>query len=664
MTRISRTRRPALLLAAMTLTGSATRAHAQQTSPNAPPITLQVDATDAARNLFHARLSLPVKPGPLTLLYPKWIPGEHGPTGPIINLVGLKLSANGQPVPWRRDDVEMYALKCVVPPGASTLDIALDFLSPSDTNGFSGSASATPQLAVLSWNQMLLYPQGKASNDLTFAARLRLPAGWKYGTALPVESESSEGITFRPVSLTTLVDSPVLSGANLKSVPVTPGETPLHQIILAADSQAALDTPSDFAPGYRRLVGEANALFGAQHYTGYRWLLTLSDHVSSFGLEHHESSDDRVSENTLGSEAGRRGLAGLLAHEYVHSWNGKYRRPKGLATSDYSQPMAGELLWVYEGLTEYLGTILPARAGLWSAETLRENLAATAALMDNTPGRTWRPLADTAIAAQLLYTAPAAWGAYRRGTDFYAEGTLLWLDADVTLRRLSDGKRSLNDFCRRFHGGQSGPPALKPYSFEDVVATMNEVLPTYDWKAFFTQRLNSTDAHAPLNGITDGGWRLVYTDKPNESIGDAEGVNHFLNAIFSLGMTVGSDNLAISDVVPGTLADKAGLSPGMKIIAVNGRKANLDRLRAAIKASRAATDPLELVIENGEYYKTVRIDYHDGERYPHLERDAAKPDVLSEVIKPLTPGGAAGAASASGAGTPAPGATSATPAKP
>ena len=386
------------------------------------PVTLNVDATDAPRKILHAKLRIPAQPGSLTLAYPKWIPGEHMASGPITDLAGLKLSAGGKPVPWRRDDEDMYAFHVEVPNGVKALDVSLDYLLSPSSGEFSDGASATSQLVDLNWNQFLLYPKGVKPADLQYAATLRLPAGWKYATALtPVRGGGSGEIEFSPVSLETLVDSPVIAGAHFRQIDLTPGANPPHTLNLVADSDDALEiTPADIAH-FSHLVAETGALFGARHYHSYHFLLTLSDHVASFGLEHHESSDDREGEDYLTDEDARKLSADLLPHEMVHSWNGKYRRPAGLATGDYDHPMHGELLWVYEGLTDYLGNVLAARSGLWDDGDYREYLAGIAALLDRQAGRTWRPLADTAIAAQLLYLARADGQAWRRSTDFYPE---------------------------------------------------------------------------------------------------------------------------------------------------------------------------------------------------------------------------------------------------
>ena len=474
-----------------------------------PTIRISVDATDAPRRLFHVVMTVPAKAGPMTLLYPEWIPGEHGPTGPIVNLVGLKIQAGELAIPWKRDSVNMYAFHVDVPAGVAALDVTFDFISPPEAGGFSSGSSATTQLAVLNWNQFLLYPQGVPADKLQFQATLRVPNAWRYGTALRINHESGNQIEFEPASLTTLVDSPVSTGLHYRTIELGADEGISHYLHLAADSDRATEMSPELVAQYKNLVAETGALFGSRHYRSYHFLFTLSDHVAHFGLEHHESSDDRVDERTLIDDGPRKASAYLLPHEFVHSWNGKYRRPSGLATGGFDAPMKGDLLWVYEGLTNYLGEILAPRSGLWSPEDYRESLAATAALLDTESGRTWRPLEDTAVAAQILYGAGDDYAEYRRSVDYYPEGTLIWLEADVLIRRLSNGAKSLNDFCRAFHGGPGGAPALKPYTFEDVAAGLNSVQP-HDWAEFLNTRLRSTRPHAPLGGVENGGWKLVY----------------------------------------------------------------------------------------------------------------------------------------------------------
>ena len=400
------------------------------------PIDLEVDATDVAQKVFHVHMAMPVEPGPLTLLYPKYIPGEHGPTGPVIGVAGLHFRAGGREIPWRRDLVDMYAHHLEVPAGVQRLEIDLDFLSPTGAGAFTGGVSVTPSLEAINWNQLVLYPAAVPSDDLTYRPMLKIPSAWQLATALEIESRAGGVLRFKPVSLTNLVDSPVLAGRYVAQIDLTPGQTPDHHLDLVADSEAALAIPDDTLQSYRNLVQQAHALFTARHYHHYDFLWTLSDLTAHFGLEHHQSSDDRTNERSLVDPELRLATSGLLPHEYVHSWNGKYRRPADLATPEYETPMQTDLLWVYEGLTEYFGDVLTARSGLWTPAQYREALAYTASTMDHRPGRTWRPLQDTADDAQKLYEGSGAWSSWRRGTDFYPEGELLWLAVDTKIREL------------------------------------------------------------------------------------------------------------------------------------------------------------------------------------------------------------------------------------
>jgi predicted metalloprotease with PDZ domain len=595
------------------------------TAAAAPALRVAVDASEAPRHILHARLVIPVKAGPLELVYPKWIPGEHAPAGPIAGMAGLRITARGQTVPWRRDDEEMFAFHLEVPAGATELEVSFDFTSAEGGN-FSASGSASATLAVVSWNQVVLYPRGTRPRELTVVASLVPPAGWALGTALPVARSSASRTDFAPASLETLVDSPVLLGQNLRTVELGGP----HQLHVAADSQAAIGFGDDIVGRYRRLVSEANALFGAHHYRGYHFLLSLSEHVAHFGLEHHESSDNRQRERVFLDDALRVTGAGLLPHEYVHSWNGKFRRPAGLATPDYQTPMKGDLLWIYEGLTTYLGEVLTARSGLRSVDQEREAIALTAASLDVAPGRTWRPLADTAVAAQVLYGGPSEWRAWRRGVDFYPEGELIWLEADVLIRQKSGGQRSLDDFCRAFHGKTSGPPAVEPYTLDDVVAALNAVAP-HDWKRFFSARLDVPTAHAPLGGLEAGGWRLVYRESPTDFFKKVEQAAKVLNLSWSLGLVLKEDGTVL-DAIPGLPATKAGVAPGMKVVAVGGRRFSGDVVRDAVKATKERAD-LELIVENGDYFRTLKVSYRGGGRYPALERIAGKGDVLGEILR-------------------------------
>lgn len=597
----------------------------------APVVKISVDATEVPRRIVHARLEIPASPGTLTLYYPQWIPGEHGPTGPINELMGLKFTAQGQTLPWRRDLLDGWTFHVEVPAGVSAVEVGLDYVSPAalDEAPYTAGASATDKMAVLSWNTLLLYPAGWSSDELTYQASLRLPPGWKFGTPLPIASQTGGEIDFKPASLTTLVDSPVIAGEFLRVVPL--GENPRQEMDIAADSAAALEAPPEVLDHYKDLTEQAKQLFGAQHFRDYHFLYSLSDHVAHFGLEHHESDDSRVGERYLVDPDLRLVEAGLLPHEYVHSWNGKYRRPADLTTPDFEKPMRTDLLWVYEGLTSYLGDVLSARSGIRTPAEYRDALAKIAADMDHHPGRGWRNLQDTSDAAPELYLASKSWISWRRGVDFYDEDVLNWLWVDTIIRQHTQGKKSIDDFCHLFHGGPSGGLEVKTYTFDDVVNTLNQVV-AYDWRGFWTERLTNHAANAPLTGIANSGWELVYDGTASELVKAWETSDKQIGALYSIGLLVGFDG-AIEDTVEGLPAAQAGIGPGMRVVAVNGRSFTpvvfLDALRATTQRGQA----LELLVENADYFKTYNLDYHGGEKYPHLVRDESKPDVLSEIIK-------------------------------
>jgi predicted metalloprotease with PDZ domain len=603
-----------------------------ETAPN--EIVLTVDAAEAPRRILHVSETIPVTPGPLTLCYAEWIPGEHGPTGPVTDLVSLKIMSAGRLLPWRRDLVDMYAIHVEAPTGTERIDLSFDFLSsPPQAEGFSSGGSATSQLAVINWNQVILYPKDRASDSILVAPNLILPAGWKYGTALELKSQSADVIYFSTVSLTMLVDSPVLSGAHFKRIDISPNSGVPHFIDLAADGEEALAMPLWQIDAYKRLVLEANALFGARHYHQYNFLVTLSSQTANFGLEHHQSSDDRIPERTIIDSSLQRGWASLLPHEFAHSWNGKYRRPVGLAGDSFSKPMTGELLWVYEGFTQYLGQLLTVRSGVSTPEDFRENLALLAARLDNLPGRTWRPLQDVADAAQILYGSRGDWESLRRNVDFYDESYLIWLEAEVMVRSLTQGRKSLTDFCQTFFGGDNSGPILVPYTYDDVVQALNEVVP-YDWNSFLSERLESLEARAPLGGIEQSGWRLTYHEAPGSLQEAIENSDHVIDARYSLGIYLKDDG-TMQDVIPGSPAALGGLAPGMKLVAINGRKFTKEIFRDALKAGKQSSAALEILASNADYFSTYFVDYHGGERYAYLERDATRPDILGEIIRPI-----------------------------
>jgi len=624
------------LLAASLLTAALCGAAA---SAQTAPITLAVDLTDAARKILHSTETIPVQPGPFTLVYPKWIPGEHAPDGPVDNQAGFIITTpSGERVKWERDSVNMFAYHLTVPAGVTELHIKMDFLATAAPSGFSAGASTSANLALLSWNELLVYPPVQNIADIMVSPSIKIPPDWKFGTALDSSGSDKMGVTsFKTASLEQLVDSPVLAGRWFREILLAPEITPKHYLDLAGDGPEDILLSQEHIDNFSKLIRETGALYQSRHYGSYHFLVTLSDQVAHFGLEHHQSSDDRVPHSTFTDDNAFIAEGLLLPHEFTHSWNGKYRRPAGLATGNYQDPMQGNLLWVYEGLTEYLGDVLAARCGIWNNSIYRDRLATIVGyLNDVRPGRTWRDLQDTATDAQILYFVGGAYDNWRRDTDYYDEGELLWLELDSTIRAKTNGKKSLNDFAAAFEGlGGNTAPKVVPYNFDDIVAGLNAVVPN-DWATFLHTRLDSNEFHAPevpgINALS--GYKLTYTDKPNYWSQLEESESGGLNARWSLGLSAGSGG-TIGDVIMDSVAWKSGLAPGFQIVAVNGRAFTPGLLRQAIKD--AVKGPaIELIVENTGYYKTIRLDYHGGEKYPQLERVANTPDRLDDILQPMT----------------------------
>jgi len=606
-------------------------------SPTSDPITVQVDATRAAQGVFHSHLVLPVAPGELVLTYPEWIPGEHSPTGPIQQLVGLRFSAAGAAIPWRRDPVDMFAFRLTVPMGVAVIEADFDYLSPPESfgGGYGESPNATAHLCVVLWNQQVLVPRGAASDAVRFRPSLELPPGWNFDSALETVARVGDRIDFAPLSLTALVDSPVLAGEHFRTFEIEPGEAPVR-LSVAADDAADLAVPEARLAQLRRVVEEAQELFGARHYRRYVWLVALTDAMEPNGLEHPESSDNRLPAEVFSDDG--LGLAELriLPHEYVHSWNGKYRRPSGLATSDYERPLVGELLWIYEGLTRYLGdVVLATRAGLRPSEATRDYLAWMASqLEDARPGRRWRPLVDTATAVQLGVNAPGAGSAMRRPLDYYEEAALVWLEVDLMLRAATGGRRGLDDFCRRFAGAPGGAPALSIYGLDEVLTLLGEIAPG-DWRAFFAERVESLQEHAPLAGLAAAGWRLGYSGETNLFAAGREKSRHQIDWSSTLGLKT-NDAGELLEVVQDSPAFRAGLAPGGKILGVDDAKWSPEALARGLAAAAVEARPLALLVERHGELSTARIEILRGAVYPHLERLPGAADRLAELFAPRT----------------------------
>ncbi len=595
------------------------------------PVRLAVDVSDVAGRVIRSRVEVPAAPGPLTLYYPKWVPGTHGPTTPLADVAGLRVRAGGADLPWARDAADPHALAVTVPAGAAAVEVSFDLLLPGlNEPPVRQNTVASGRLAVLNFCDLLVYPKAAGAQATPFRLTLTLPEGWAHGSALEAVKEAANTTEFAPCTLETLIDSPLLCGLHTRTVPVGPAGG-RHRVFLACDSEAGLDVPPELKAGWDNLVGQSEKLFGSRPFGAYTFLLALSDRVRVRGLEHHESSDNRLPEHALRTPHVRLYAAALLPHEYAHAWCGKFRRPAGMVVPDFQAAPDTRMLWAYEGLTNYLGWVLTARSGLTTAQDARDDLAATAERMRNARGRSWRPLEDTGASSHVLAGSRGAWGAWRRSLDYYDEGTLLWLEADAVIRKETGGAKSLDDFCRAFFACPAGRPAVKGYTFDELVAALTAVCP-YDWKAHLTRRVALPAADAPLEGIALAGWSLGYADRPNEAHKAGDAVAKTTDLTASIGVKVSGEGV-IGDVVPDSPAAKAKLAPGAKVVAVNQRKFTPELLRSAVAATRAG-GKLDLLVENGDWFSTAAIDYRGGARYPRLERTAAEPDRLGAILAP------------------------------
>lgn len=623
-------------LLAVGLCPLATPAPAAVPAPRDTPYTagalkISVDATDTVHRIFRVHEVIPAAAGPLTLLYPQWIPGTHSPTGPIDKLAGLTIKANGQVIPWTRDPYNVYAFHVDVPAGASGVEVDFQYLSPLSPS--EGRVVMTPEMLDLQWNADSLYPAGYDARQIETEPSVKLPAGWQAGTALEVVSRDGDTLSFKPIDYDDLVDSPLFAGKYFKRVDLDPGAaTPVHMDIVADDPKF-LEIKPDQLKAHRNLVQQMYKLYGAHHYDHYDFLLSLSDKMGFEGLEHHRSSEDSTDTGYFTAwDKDWLARGNLVPHEFNHSWDGKYRRGADLATPNFNVPMGDTLLWVYEGQTQFWGYVMAARSGLWNAEQTRDMLAFVAAIYDEgRPGlASWRNVEDTTNDPTIAERAPLPYPTYQGSEDYYMAGLLIWLDVDGELRDLTHGRKSIDDFAKAFFGVNPGKWDVDTYTFEDVVKTLNDITP-YDWAKYLRARL---DGHGPLiGGIESHGWKLVYTDKPSAVVTEVEPRRHIADFTFSLGLSIG-DAGAIRDVLWDSAAFKAGLSPGMTLVAVNGHAYDPDKLKDAVTASALdKSQPIELLVKSVDEYKTVRIDYHGGLRYPHLVRDTGKPDTLAKLLK-------------------------------
>lgn len=601
-------------------------------------IALNVDLTNITDRVLSVRETIPVKPGEMTLLYPQWMPGTHSPSNPVANMAGLAISANGKRIPWVRDRVDMWAFHVDVPKGTSSLDLDFQYLAPVRPQ----QGRISNKFADLKWNAVLFYPAGYFSRRIQFAPELRLPEGWKFATSLDVRSQNGNLIQFKNTSLNTLIDSPLYAGVNYKRVDLSTGPDNHVFLDVFSDKPEQLEITPEELQYHQNLVTQAQKLFNSHHYDHYDFLFSLSDSVAGQGLEHHQSSEDGTRANYFTDWAA--GISGraLLPHEYTHSWNGKFRRPADLWTANFNEPMQNDLLWVYEGLTDYYGNILTSRSGMRTPEQARDSIALIAASFEMSPGRTWRSLLDTTNQPIISEhgAAPQIWLNWERSYDYYPESDLIWLDADTKIRQMSNGQKSLDDFAKLFFGINNGSYVTVTYTLEDLVKAMNSVQP-YDWAGFFRARVYEVAPEVPENGIKQGGYRLVYNDAEPDSVKHADPSSPSSFAT-SLGFTLagqGGPNAG----VPGSIttvwwdspAFKVGITSDMQLQGVNDQAFSVSYLRHAIVAAENSNAPIKLLLKRDDQFLTITLDYHGGLRYPHLERVESTPDLLDTVLAPV-----------------------------
>jgi predicted metalloprotease with PDZ domain len=590
---------------------------------------LSVDVSDLERRVVHIHESLSGVDGKTVLLYPQWLPGNHAPQGPIDRFAGLRISANGVPVAWARDPVDVYAFHVHTSSPIKSIDVDFDYLSP--TSPKVGHLELSRDLLILEWNNVVLYPAGYFARQIPVEASIVLPADWQFASALEPMSATAARTVFKQVSLETLIDSPLYAGRYASRLDLdTSAAAPVH-LDLFADRPELLAVKPEQLQAYRSLVQQAYKLFGAHHYAHYDFLYSLSDQVEQNGLEHHQSSEDGTDPTSFTEWDKTAYSRDLLPHEFTHSWNGKFRRPADLWTGNYNVPMQDSLLWVYEGQTQYWGQVLAARSGLWNKQEALDQLALTAAFYETQTGRQWRALQDTTNDPIINPRRPMPWRDWQRFEDYYAEGALIWLDADTLIRERSQGKRSLDDFARAFFGINDGSFTVVTYTFNDVVNTLNSV-ESYDWTAFLRQRLDSIDKPAPLDGLHRGGYKLTYTDSPSDFQKARDAKRKRLSLLFSIGVEIDDKDGSVLLAIWNSPAFKAQLIEGAQILAVNGTAYSADALKAAIAAAKGTKLPIELIIKIGDRFMVTNLDYHEGLRYPHLERDGTGPARLDDIV--------------------------------
>jgi predicted metalloprotease with PDZ domain len=595
-------------------------------------IKIEVDATNLDQRIFRVKQTIPVQAGPLTLLYPMWVPGGHSPKNALDKIAGIRFyantpKANGQTLDWKRDTLEVGAFHINVPAGATQITVEFDYLTP--TSGAQGRVVMTPNMLNLQFLSAALYPAGYYTHQIMYDAHVTYPAGWTAFTALDEDARSGNTVDYKDVPFDILVDSPIYAGRYTKNIDLTPpGSNVPVKLGVVADAAKFLETKPEQVKIHQAMVAQAVKLYGAQHYNHYQFLFSLSDQMGGNGLEHQRSSENGVGTDYFTGWKDKIGFTDLLAHEYTHSWNGKYRRGKDLWTPNFNVPMQDSLLWVYEGQTQYWGNVLAARSGMRPLPASIDALALVAATYaENRPGLSWRNVQDTTNDPIIANRAPRAYRNYQLSEDYYSAGQMIWLEADALIRSKTGNKKSLDDFARAFFGVNNGEwEKQNTYSFEDVVATLNGVYP-YDWATFLRSRLDGKTGLT--GGIEASGWKLVFTDKPSDyAKGNTRGGADF---VYSLGLSISKDG-NIGDVRWDSPAFNAGIGSGASVIAVNGQAYDGDVMADAVKAAKDGKAPIELLLKEFDSYRTVKIDYHGGLRYPHLERIHDKPDYLTPIL--------------------------------
>lgn len=592
-------------------------------------IRLAVDASDLDRRIVHVHETLSGVNADTVLLYPKWLPGTHAPEGPIDRFAGLRITANGTQISWIRDPVDIYAFRVHAAPGVKSIDIDFEYLSP--TSPKVGPTEISRDMLLIEWNAVILYPAGYFARQIPVQASLTLPVDWKLGSALDLETTSGARTDFKRVNLETLIDSPVYAGRYTARLDLDPGgAVPVH-LDLFADRPEFLAVKPEQLAAHRNLVQQAYRVFGSHHYAHYDFLFSLSDQLQRNGLEHHQSSEDGSAAESFTEWDKMAYDRDLLPHEFTHSWNGKFRRPADLWTPNYNVPMRNSLLWVYEGQTQYWGQVLAARSGLLNKQQALDQLALTAAYFDVEAGRRWRSVQDTTNDEIINPRRPMPWRDWQRFEDYYEVGQLIWLDADTLIRERSQGKRSLDDFARSFFGIDDGSFTTVTYTFEDVVKALNAVEP-YDWAAFLRERLDGIAKPAPLDGLRRGGYKLAYTDTPSDLLKASDEQRKRVSLLFSIGVELDDKDGSVLEVLWDSPAFKAKLTEGKQILAINGTAYSADVLKDAIRSAKLAKLPIELIVKTGDRFEVLTLDYHDGLRYPHLERDASVPARLDDIL--------------------------------